>query len=269
MRSLRTHHKFYSTFAEMKISEETIAPIARPAVTRNLDHRFFAGMALVIVATVFLGFARTYFLAGMFHAKLPSLLVHVHAVLFSSWIIFLIVQIWLVSAGHIGWHRQLGIFGAVLALAMVVLGLLTATQSFARGFSPPGSRMVPGAFYAFPVVQILTFCVLFAAAFLLRFEAAAHKRLMLIATFSLLGPAINRWPFRIIHKIPPLTPVIILLLVGFLAAFDLWTRRKIHRATLSGGALLAASQFAMFPIGQSQIWLHFTDWMLKLWSGGN
>jgi uncharacterized membrane protein len=152
---------------------------------------------------------------------------------------------------------------------MVVIGLLTATQSLARGFAPPSSGMLPGTFYAFPVFQIVTFCVLFAAAFLLRFEGAGHKRLMLIATFSIIGAAINRWPFRIIHKIPPLTSVIVVLFAGAVVAFDLWTRRKIHRATLVGGALLVVSQFAMFPIGQSQIWLHFTDWILKLWSGGN
>ena len=35
---------------------------------RRYDHIFFPGMALLILATVFVGFARTYYLAGMFHA---------------------------------------------------------------------------------------------------------------------------------------------------------------------------------------------------------
>jgi hypothetical protein len=231
-----------------------------------LDNKFFAGMAFAIVAAVFVGFARTYFLAGVFHAKLPSPLVHVHAVVFSSWIIFLLVQIWLVSAGRLGWHRQLGMFGAALAFTMVVLGLLTATESFARGFSPPGSRIPPATFYAIPVFEVLTFCVLFVAGFIMRVDGAAHKRLMLIATFSLLGPPINRWPVSIIHRIPPLTSLVIVLFLSFLAFFDLWTRRRIHRATAIGGSFLIISQLLMFPIGQSHPWHLFADWVLKLWS---
>jgi hypothetical protein len=39
-------------------------------------------MALLILATVFVGFARTYFLAGVFRAPLPSLLVHIHGAVF-------------------------------------------------------------------------------------------------------------------------------------------------------------------------------------------
>lgn len=260
MRALRTHHRFYRTFANM-------ATIASPRINRNLDNRFFAGMALAIAATVLLGFARTYFLAGMFQAKLPSPLVHVHAAVFLSWIIFLAVQIWLVSSGRVGWHRQLGMFGAALALAVVVLGFLTATQSFTRGFSPPGSSIPPATFYAIPVMQVLTFCVLFAAGFMKRMDGAAHKRLMLIATFAILGPAISRWPFPIVHKIPPLISVIIVIFLLFFVVFDLWTRRRIHRATATGGLFLVISQFSMFPIGQTHLWHRFADWILKLWTG--
>jgi hypothetical protein len=57
-----------------------MATTAQPIVDRGLDNKLFAGMAFAIVAAVFVGFARTYFLAGVFHAKLPSSLVHIHAV---------------------------------------------------------------------------------------------------------------------------------------------------------------------------------------------
>ena len=38
---------------------------------RRFDHLFFSGMALLLLVTVFVGFARTYYLAGMFHARCP------------------------------------------------------------------------------------------------------------------------------------------------------------------------------------------------------
>jgi hypothetical protein len=70
------------------------------ARTRQYERFFFSGMAILILATVFLGFAKTYFLAGVFSAPLPSWIIHVHGAVFTSWILLLIVQTLLVSAGH-------------------------------------------------------------------------------------------------------------------------------------------------------------------------
>jgi hypothetical protein len=74
----------------------------RPSVWRacNLRHenRFFGAMAAVFLVAISTGFARTYYLAGVFHAPLPNLLVHIHAVAFTLWIILFIAQISLVTA---------------------------------------------------------------------------------------------------------------------------------------------------------------------------
>jgi hypothetical protein len=68
---------------------------------RQFDNVFFSIMALLILVTVFVGFSRTYFLAGVFRAPLPNLLIHIHGAVFSSWILLLITQIGLVSAGRV------------------------------------------------------------------------------------------------------------------------------------------------------------------------
>jgi hypothetical protein len=67
----------------------------------RFDNFFFPGMAVVILATVFIGFARSYYLAGVFRAPLPNLLVHIHGAVFSSWIVLLITQTSLVAAGRV------------------------------------------------------------------------------------------------------------------------------------------------------------------------
>jgi hypothetical protein len=48
---------------------------------------FFPAMALLILGVVVLGFAQSYFLAGMLRAKLPNTPVHIHGALFVSWIL--------------------------------------------------------------------------------------------------------------------------------------------------------------------------------------
>jgi hypothetical protein len=97
------------------------------------EHLFFCGMALLLLATVFVGFAHTYFLAGVFRAPLPSPIIHVHAVLFSAWILLLITQTSFVSVGRVDIHRSLGIAGFGLTCLMVVVGALAANDLLARG----------------------------------------------------------------------------------------------------------------------------------------
>ena len=99
---------------------------------RRFDHLFFSSMTLLMLATVFLGFAQTYYLAGVFHAPLPSLIVHIHGAVFSCWMLLLITQTSLVAAGRVDLHRRLGIAGFVLGCLMVILGAWAATDSLVR-----------------------------------------------------------------------------------------------------------------------------------------
>src|ERR1700737_2907465 len=103
---------------------------------RRYDHLFFSGMALLMLATVFVGFARTYYLAGVFHAPLPSLTIHLHGAAFTSWILLLVTQTSLVSAGRVDIHRKLGIAGFMLASLMVVLGVVAGTDTLLRNCGP-------------------------------------------------------------------------------------------------------------------------------------
>ena len=47
------------------------------------------------------------------------LLVHVHAALFTAWVLLFVVQTAFIAQRRITLHRKLGIAGAVLAAAMV------------------------------------------------------------------------------------------------------------------------------------------------------
>ena len=125
---------------------------------RRYDHLFFSAMALLILATVFVGFARTYYLAGVFHAPLPSLIIHLHGAAFSCWILLLVTQTSLVSAGRVDIHRRLGIAGFLLACLMVILGVLAATDSLVRQGGPPS--LDPKLFYVIPMTDMLIFATL-------------------------------------------------------------------------------------------------------------
>ena len=106
---------------------------------RRYEHLFFSGMAVLLLATAFAGFAPTYYLAGIFRAPLPSTIIHVHGAVFSCWILLLITQTSLVSTGRVDIHRRLGIAGVALAGIMVIVGVLAATDALARGFRLAGT----------------------------------------------------------------------------------------------------------------------------------
>ena len=96
-----------------------IVPVARP-VKRRVDDIFFTTLSVIMLAVVVIGFAPSYFLKGAIFAYPPSLLVHLHGAVFSTWIILFVVQSSLVSEGNIRLHRKLG----VIAGLMVILGVL-------------------------------------------------------------------------------------------------------------------------------------------------
>ena len=73
---------------------------------RRYDRQFFMGIVILLIAVVAIGFAPTYYLAGVFRAPLPSPILHIHAVVFTGWMLLLLVQTGLVSAKRVQLHRK-------------------------------------------------------------------------------------------------------------------------------------------------------------------
>ena len=118
-------------------------------------------------------------------------------------------------------------------------------------------------FYAASLGDIFIFATLIFFAFRERFNPAAHKRLILIGTITLLGAAINRWPFEIILRQPILINVIDDAFLLPLIAYDLYSMRKVHSATIWGGVFLIVMQQLELPIGSTAHWQSFATWVLR------
>lgn len=226
------------------------------------EHVFFSGMAILILGAVFLGFARTYFLAGVFRAPLPNWLIHVHGAAFSSWLMLLITQTSLIATHRVNVHRRLGIAGFGLACLMVVLGICAGTDLLRRGVVNSG--IDPKTFYAGTMGDMLIFGTLIFFAFRMRSEPPAHKRLILMATFLLMGAGVARWPFDAIQRIPLMTDVVIWSFLLALVVYDLLSLQKIHRATMLGGAFLVVALKLELPMGRTAVWQAFATWALGL-----
>lgn len=229
--------------------------IAKPSA-RTGEHLFFWGMSGLIALIVFIGFARTYYLAAIFDAKpLSAPIVHIHGAVFTCWIALLIAQTSLVGTGKTRTHRRLGLLGLGLAPLMVVLGVLVAAEMLER------TALIPGfdspLIFAVALSEIMGFAVPIFFAFRLRRAPAFHKRLILIGTIAMTTAGFGRWPVAsLLHKpLPAMLAAFSLLLL--LIAFDLLSRGRLHRATVLGSAWVVFIELSGLAVGHSAIWHDF------------
>ena len=158
---------------------------------------FYVWMAAACAVIAFGGFAPTYWLqlpAGTF---VGSPLVHIHGALFSSWTLLLLSQTLLVANGRLRNHRAWGLAGISLATAMVFMGLAAAIQTLTTGLRA-GYGDHSRAFLILPVSGMLLFAGFFIAAITNIQRPETHKRLMLLATITLLQAAMARIFFVLI-----------------------------------------------------------------------
>lgn len=114
-------------------------------------------------------------------------------------------------------------------------------------------------FYAGNIIDMAIFGTLIFFAFHLRYNPAAHKRLILIATLSLMDAPISRWPFHI-FQLRLMTHVGIWVFLLLVVAFDLFSLKKVHRATLAGGAFLVIGLLLEYPVGKTAAWHAIAGW---------
>lgn len=251
-----------STNVDQATASDTAAVVRGPhdAAARR-ERLFFSGMAVASLLTVLAGFSRSYYLnAWAASPFVMTPLLHWHGVVFTAWMLLLVMQTSLVAANRRDVHRRLGVAGVGLGIAMIVLGPMVAITRTASGLvadlGPP-----PLVFLAVPLVGMVVFAALFAAAlYFTRRDLAAHKRLMLLATVEVVTAAVARLP--VVDAWGPLgffgvTNLFVLALV----AYDFLIRKRVHPATLWGGLFLVASQPLRLMIGGSEAWMAFAGWL--------
>lgn len=239
--------------------EKPSATLTNP--NRRRERLFYTGMAIAFLFIVFAGFARTYYLRPYFGTPQLTPLLHLHGLVFTSWLVFLLAQTVLVATKRTAVHRRLGWAGAALAVLMILVGSTTAVVRAKLVEVPPGSPS-PLAFLTIPLGDMLVFALLVGAALYYRRRLDVHKRLMLLATIAILPAAVARLPFDFIQQVGPLAffglPDLFVLV---LLLYDLLTRGRPHRATVWGGLLLIVSHPLRFVVGNTQAWLSFATWL--------
>jgi len=201
------------------------------------DRPFFMAMFAILAAIIVSGFGIS---GADFHfryGRLPVVL-QVHAAVFSSWVVFLLVQNALVVRGSIALHRTLGWIGAAIAAVMVVMGV--AATLYVETHHQVPTFFPYSIFLVMNLVGISVFGALTWAAIARRRQPDWHKRLMYCATLVILGAALGRLlPMDAFGDAAPLVLfACVLVLLGVGMAYDRVTRQRIHAAYYWGGGAI-------------------------------
>jgi hypothetical protein len=167
--------------------------------------------------------------------------------------VLFITQAGLISARRHKLHMRLGLATIGLAVAMVVLGLVTSAWQAELATGP--KALHPLTWFAVPFFSMVSFSLLVAGGYHYRRDPQTHKRLMLCATAVMLQPGIGRMPIPPLPLVGPETPAVIAFLLAVpLLAWDLVQRRRPHKGTLIGLSVLAGEQLLRGLVWNSDGW---------------
>jgi hypothetical protein len=224
----------------MKMYADNVA-LAGGVTPVSSDRMFHAGMAWLLVVVAVAGFMPRSIAIINGTMPMPPLVVHLHAAVMASWVSLLAVQATLALTDRMDLHRRWGL--ASLVVGPLVLIMLIAI-TFARqnaAFGTPAGPIVNNILFV-QIRSIVLFPTFFVWALLTRqTDPQTHKRMMLLATLSLLDAGIARmtWlPYNAFPRAYLSIHLYLLLLLVPPLLYDLIRTRRIHRAWLWGLALM-------------------------------
>ena len=181
-----------------------------------------------------------------------------HGAILTGWFALTVIQGWLIRSEQWRLHRQLGYISAAYAAMVVVFGLLANLRLISEIDSAADGEniVVWGNFFT-----LIMFAVFVVLAVLFRRSPDVHKRVTLLASISIVGPALARfprWPLFAGGLDAGRNYAIGGLLVMFavLIGYDLLTRKKPHPASWAGMIAIVVSLAGAVFLGVTGIGYH-------------
>ena len=231
-----------------------------------VDRWYFLTMAVVMIVVAIAGFAPSIVDPSRRLGPM-TLLVTVHGVLFFLWLLLFLLQTTLIAARRVDLHRRMGIVAVVLLCLLVPLSYEVTVQMVRRGFDLSGDQLgttgdpLFGSIFNF--FAVIEFPLLAGVALAYRRRKEIHKRLMLFANISLMGPPITHF----LGHFGLLTAFTVLagLAMFFLSAVagDYLSARRVHPLTATLAILLFLVQPIQALVGSTAAWHHFAAWLTR------
>jgi len=245
----------------MATPSETLG--ANQTAARTFRPSFFSWMTIVMAAFVFGGFGMTYLYpltTGTFPTAPP--VVHLHGIVFFSWIILLVAQPILIGVRKLPLHKSLGTFGIALATAIMFMGFITQMLGAAHSREHPTPNLYNGVYLG--IMAVAGFGTMFTLAMRNTRRPEIHKRMILLAMLPILPPGIHRFymvPLGL--KAFPIAAMYTTLdMMALAILIQEWrSTRRISGYTMFGVGWILVQQALHYPVTHSQ-W--FADFVYAL-----
>ena len=198
---------------------------------------FFTILGLIMLLLAIGGFWPQYFstVTGRTpEATTQFWLIHLHAALFTIWLLLYISQATLIMTGHARIHLKMGPWLAAYGFAIAGVGLYAAALLAHRLGVREKDFEEAAAFIFFPIIDMVFFAGFLGAAVAYRKRAHLHKRAMFLATFSIavvgLGRLVGRTGIESALVWQPLNLAPLLIAI----AYDMFVCRKVYVIVMIG-----------------------------------
>jgi hypothetical protein len=219
------------------------------ALTAVRSRPFYVALSLLIGLIALAGFWPTYYGLLLDGSLAKALRVHIHAVLFTGWLLLFLTQAMFAATGKLAWHKRLGNFGIGYAILLIPIGLYNAIER----------AIVQSRGFYRELLDMLFFAIFFGAAIAYRRKPQLHKRLMIVAsTMLLVAPASRMW---FLAEMEPGSPTRLLAIFSVLVlpvvlaiGYDLVKGQRLHPIYIAGVFAFLVRVFSPAYVDRTDIW---------------
>lgn len=236
---------------------------------RKPKRSVYIGLSLLCALIVFAGFWPSYFESAVLGNVQHPTIIHIHATVYVGWLLLFITQTWLAATGRVDLHMKIGNWAIYYGVLVILVGLMVTFGMFYLEVRADELAQTQTAFISSgPLLDMVVFAPFFGAAVYFRKVPELHKRLMIVATTSLLIAAVGRMWFwgtprpLLLEYCLWTSPILVAM------AHDFARRRIVHPIYVTGLVVLAMeSRIVREAIHETNTWIAFNAWLANTLSG--
>ena len=215
----------------------------------------YIGLSALMALMAIVGFWPGYFGPLVRGTLDQSLLIHIHATIFTGWLALFFLQAYFAATRRIQLHLATGRVGIWYGVLLIIVGLATGVIRAAARTDGFAEELLLAI-----LEDMLMFAGFFGVAIWYRKKPAIHRPAMVIAATSLLVAAVGRMEFlpsEAVRFVIWSLPVLIAMTVQFRQTLT------VHPVYLMGLGVFVFRAFNIPVIARSAAWESFSHWMFR------
>jgi len=211
-------------------------------------------MALIAIA----GFWRAYFGPLVFGTVAQPLLIHVHATVFTGWLVLFFLQAYFAATKRLQLHIRVGRVGIWYGALLILVGLTTGVLRAAG--KPPGRA--EQLLYV-SIADMAMFGAFFGTAIWYRKKPKLHRPAMVVAATSLLVAAVAATRMTFLPPSGLLRLTIWTMPILIAMAIEFRQTRRVHPIYLLGLMAFVVRRYSGPIIAPTTEWGNFAHWVFN------